>query len=535
MPRGGGAPLPPPPPKGGTPPPPPPPFISEKSSSFVPFSLPLQHSLTEYDIIKVVNYVRSSVRSGQDPRPTLAAVRSGSTAQPWDKDEYLIPVLPEDPLLFADLGQSVDEVVPDGTHEAEGLTLDPHQLRDQVLHLTVANKTLQETLQSLLTRSELHQQLRDDDADDQNATRSNDDDDDQSLSSRRGPPINTMDRIDKAYFGSYSGFAIHREMLGDHVRTETYRRALENNPAQIKGAVVLDVGCGTGVLSMFAARAGAAHVIAIDGSERIARFARANIARNGLSDKITVVTGRVEDLTDLPFPPGVQKVDVIVSEWMGYALTFECMLDTVLVARDRWLAPGGAVLPDTATFLLAGGGPGSHGLNFWDDVYGLSMQPMREEEEGEARSNASVRVVKSEDIVTSSVRAHEFDITTMTPSDADFTTEFVLTLVDEGKGEEADVVRVESLVLWFETGFTRRFCPSDAVVLDTSPHETATHWAQTVLYLPKPLVGRPGDKVTGVLSVSAGKQEKRGLDITVQCRCNTEEVVQASYVMNIVD
>lgn len=67
-----------------------------------------------------------------------------------------------------------------------------------------------------------------------------------------------------------------------------------------------------------------------------------------------------------PTPPAPLKVDVIVSEWMGYALLFETMLDSVLSARDRWLAPGGVVLPDLATIHVAGGGYGALGLDFWE-------------------------------------------------------------------------------------------------------------------------------------------------------------------------
>jgi hypothetical protein len=50
----------------------------------------------------------------------------------------------------------------------------------------------------------------------------------------------------------------------------------------------------------------------------------------------------------------------------------------VLYARDRFLAPGGAVLPDTATIYVAGGTAGATGLSFWDDVYGFSMAPVKE-------------------------------------------------------------------------------------------------------------------------------------------------------------
>ena len=45
-------------------------------------------------------------------------------------------------------------------------------------------------------------------------------------------------------------------------------------------------------------------------------------------------------------------MDIIISEWMGYCLFYESMLDTVLYARDKWLAPGGLMFPDKATLYV---------------------------------------------------------------------------------------------------------------------------------------------------------------------------------------
>ena len=56
---------------------------------------------------------------------------------------------------------------------------------------------------------------------------------------------------------------------------------------------------------------------------------------------------------------------MIVSEWMGYALLFETMLDSVLAARDKWLRPGGALLPDLATIYVAGASREALGTAFW--------------------------------------------------------------------------------------------------------------------------------------------------------------------------
>jgi len=131
------------------------------------------------------------------------------------------------------------------------------------------------------------------------------------------------------YFGSYSHFYIHEEMLKDQIRTNAYRHAIEGNAEDFKDKIVLDIGAGTGILSIFAAKAGAKHVYAIENAE-IAHFAREIIKKNGLEDKITVIKGKMEEIV-LP----VQEVDIIISEWMGYFLLYESMLDSVLWARDK--------------------------------------------------------------------------------------------------------------------------------------------------------------------------------------------------------
>ena len=150
------------------------------------------------------------------------------------------------------------------------------------------------------------------------------------------------------YFGSYSHFYIHEEMLKDKVRTSTYMRAIENNPEDFKDKIVLDIGAGTGILSIFAARSGAKHVYAVENAE-IALFAQEIIKKNGLQDKITILKGKMEEI-ELP----VKEVDIIISEWMGYFLLYESMLDSILFARDKYLnKETGKLLPDKATIYLA--------------------------------------------------------------------------------------------------------------------------------------------------------------------------------------
>merc|ERR1712086_388867 len=183
------------------------------------------------------------------------------------------------------------------------------------------------------------------------------------------------------YADSYAHFGIHEEMLKD------------KHP--FKDKVVLDVGCGTGILSMFAAKAGAKHVYGVDMSSIIEKT-RQIVKDNDFADQITLIKGKVEEI-ELP----VQKVDIIVSEWMGYFLLYESMLDSVLVARDRWLADDGVLLPDRATLYLCAIEDADYKaekIGFWKDVYGFDMSAM----EQTVMEEPLVDIVEESAIVTSS-------------------------------------------------------------------------------------------------------------------------------------
>merc|ERR1711887_186800 len=106
------------------------------------------------------------------------------------------------------------------------------------------------------------------------------------------------------YFDSYAHFGIHEEMLKDEVRTLTYRNSMFHNKHLFKDKVVLDVGSGTGILCMFAAKAGAKKVIGIECSS-ISDYAVKIVKANKLDDVVTIIKGKVEEVT---LPDGIEKV-----------------------------------------------------------------------------------------------------------------------------------------------------------------------------------------------------------------------------------
>ncbi|KAF2281546.1 arginine n-methyltransferas-like protein [Westerdykella ornata] len=318
--------------------------------------------------------------------------------------------------------------------------------------------------------------------------------------------ISSMPHSEAHYFNSYNHHGIHEEMLKDEVRTKSYRDAIYQNAHLFRNKVVLDVGCGTAILSMFAVRAGAKHVIGVDMSTIIEK-AKEIVAVNGMSDKITLLQGKMEEV-QLPF----DKVDIIISEWMGYFLLYESMLDTVLYARDRYLKPDGKIFPDKATIYLAGIEDGDYKeekIGFWDNVWGFDYTPLKET----AMTEPLVDTVDMKAIVTDPCAVISFDLYTVTPADLAFNVPYEL------QARRSDFVH--ALISWFDIEFSACHKP---VRFSTGPHTKYTHWKQTVFYLKDVLTVEEGETITGMLENKPSEKNHRDLDIAISYTLNTEDM-----------
>ncbi|KAL9581269.1 MAG: hypothetical protein Q9212_003995 [Teloschistes hypoglaucus] len=298
--------------------------------------------------------------------------------------------------------------------------------------------------------------------------------------------------------------------MKDEVRTRSYRDAIYQNKHLFRDKVVLDVGCGTAILSMFAVRAGAKHVIGVDMSTIIEK-AREIVEVNGMSKQITLLQGKMEEVK-LPFP----KVDIILSEWMGYFLLYESMLDTVLYARDQYLAPNGLIFPDRATIYLAGIEDGEYKdekIGFWDNVYGFDYSPLKTT----ALTEPLVDTVEIKACVTEPAQVFAIDLYTVKSAELAFTAPFTL---DCRRNDF-----IHALIAWFDIDFTACHKP---IRFSTGPHAKYTHWKQTVFYLREVLTVEENEQVSGTLSSRPNAKKKRDLDIEIKYRLETDSPVRSA-------
>lgn len=140
------------------------------------------------------------------------------------------------------------------------------------------------------------------------------------------------------------------EMIADGIRLKAYSEALRR--AVHPGDVVVDLGCGTGILSLLACRAGAARVYAIDFADTV-QIAREIAAKNGCADRITFFQS---DSRRVELP---ERARVLVSDLRGVLPLYADSLLVLRDARDRFLAPGGALIAarDTLWAAIVDAGP----------------------------------------------------------------------------------------------------------------------------------------------------------------------------------
>lgn len=212
---------------------------------------------------------------------------------------------------------------------------------------------------------------------------------------------------------------------------------------------------------------------------------------------MTLIKGRLED-TNLP----IEKFDIIISEWMGYFLLFEGMLDSVIHARDNHLKENGILLPNRCTMSIVGYGNDAlfkQHVTFWNDVYGLDMSTMKKD----VLHEPLIDIVDPKFIMTNSNCIADLNLMTVNLNYSNFKYNFELKCCKGGL--------LSSIVGYFDNYFDL----PEPVMFGTSPNDSPTHWKQVVFFLEEPKSVNEGDVVKGVIQCKRSSKSARSLDITI--------------------
>lgn len=261
-------------------------------------------------------------------------------------------------------------------------------------------------------------------------------------------------------------------MLLDSQRCEAYRNAL--NRIVRPGDVVLDLGAGTGLLSMLAVQAGARHVYAIEMSE-IAGVAATLIETNGLGDRITLIP-RKSTKARLP-----ERCDLLVTETLSIlGFDTENIVDYLQDARRRLLKPDARIIPESCKTLLMPIQSDAFGVGrFPLQLYGVDWAALRQA----CYSPKPIRLEASGQVWIGLAEPAAgwpliFKRDFRSPGPAAF--DFVITL--EG--------RLDGFLGWFEA----TLCPG--VTLSNSPRLPPTSWSQIYFPILQQPVVHPGQRLT---------------------------------------
>ncbi|EGN97901.1 hypothetical protein SERLA73DRAFT_91051 [Serpula lacrymans var. lacrymans S7.3] len=482
--------------------------------------------------IRLINFIRKH-------KPSPADIGNLTGAESFfSSDEYLRPVLEDDPLLQFQSDDWSDE---EEDLDASQPAVTPPDLASSIRRIKLLERKLADAQQDLVDYRTLVNQKLD-------VTRLADIVADAPSSSQATSQPSKRDD-DSHYFQSYADNDIHAVMIQDKVRTSTYASFILTNPILFRDAIVLDVGCGTGILSLFAAKSGAKRVFAVDASD-IAEKAERIVKANKLEDVITVIRGKIEDIT---LPDGITHVDIIISEWMGYALLYESMLDSVLHARDRFLRPDGGIMAPSQCKIMLGLCEGSEILKdrvgFWEDVYGFDLSTMGYD----LYDEAIVDVVGPDSMVSVPQAIKDLHLKHITTRQLDFVTPFSLVSTTDRR------TKIHAFVLYFDTFFTATGEPvppgtnvklikeGDVVLAEvwpvggkpppqrrasqgeglrererarvtsfsTGPKSQPTHWKQTIFLLREPIHAVEGTIVSGTFHCKKSGTNSRELDVEI--------------------
>ncbi len=279
-----------------------------------------------------------------------------------------------------------------------------------------------------------------------------------------------MDELMPKVENWFDFLTVHKEMLEDRHRTDSYKKAIEQVVQE--GDIVVDVGTGTGILSFFAAQAKAKRVYAIE-KMNIINVAKKIAQKNKLSRQIKFIQGDSREISI-----GKEKADVMVSEVIGHFALDENMLDSIIDARKRFLKKNGKIIPKTIKMFFA---PVTakkmySELNYWKKkLHQIDFSPAFTD----AVNNVYIEWFEPEQFLADHKLFQNIDLYSV--EDVNLGGKIDFRIMRSG--------RLHGFVGWFEAYLT------DDIRITTSPYEPPTHWICTFFPIAEPFEVMEHDRI----------------------------------------
>jgi len=272
----------------------------------------------------------------------------------------------------------------------------------------------------------------------------------------------------------FSSLNVQRDMLRDNLRLKRFKEAIFQTVRS--GDVVIDLGTGTGILAIWAARAGAKRVFAIEETD-VAAAAEAVVNKNGLQSIITVLRTN-STLVRLPEP-----ADVLIAELVGHFLFEEGIVEYVSDVRNSLMKPGARIIPTHAGSFLA---PISLGRRFGEVSFWKKWRDPDLSVIAQLASNSLyVEELPKESLLADPQQVFNVDFLTVQP----------MTFRAEAAFEVKRHGRMDALGGWFNLFLTSK------ILISTAPGAPKTHWKQCVVPLDRPKRVVPGDVITCQIAI----------------------------------
>jgi protein arginine N-methyltransferase 1 len=289
-----------------------------------------------------------------------------------------------------------------------------------------------------------------------------------------------LDESDHVVRQTFDSPGPHIAMLEDRVRTSAFLAALD----EVVGGedIVVDIGTGTGVLAVGAARAGARHVYAVEATP-LAEHAREVVRANGLADRVTIVEGWS---TRVRLP---ERADVAVAEILGSDALEERVLPVLLDARKRLLAPDARLIPSVIRIFAQPVSIPDERVNSiiftpwntaqWSSWYGLEFGPLADYSARlRQRFTATIDDARGWPVFSDPVLLAELDLTEVETLRVDVVAKAPATSSGEANGA----------IAFFEAQL------GPGIVVSTNPanEPAVTSWGVPTWLLPEPVTLRRG-------------------------------------------